>query len=168
MKCELDISNNGRSNGQTDGEKKNLNIEKPLCVCFHNTLFYVGFIVTVFEIRQLIKIENCSHFKVLLYTGSSKTKPVSSGTLRCVVGGGFTSKRGTFGNVAKLDSMLCVTYGRTPDVCYTGGSSGAIYVWVGLTLSKTIKAHEGPCFATHSLEKVRTCPCLFRNQRQLM
>ncbi|KAI0227896.1 Echinoderm microtubule-associated protein-like 6 [Lamellibrachia satsuma] len=68
-------------------------------------------------------------------------------------GGGFTSKRGTFGTVAKLDSMLCVTYGRTPDICYTGGSSGAVYVWVGLTLSKTIKAHEGPCFATHSLEK---------------
>ena len=75
-----------------------------------------------------------------------------------VVGGGFTSKRGTFGTVAKLDSMLCVTYGKTPDICYTGGSSGAIYVWVGLTLSKTIKAHEGPCFATHSLEKVGLGP----------
>ena len=54
--------------------------------------------------------------------------------------------------------MLCVTYGRTPDICYTGGSSGAVYVWVGLTLSKTIKAHEGPCFATHSLEKVGPGP----------
>ena len=149
--------------GRRDSEKKNLNIEQPLCVCFHNTLFYVGFIVSVFEIQQVIKIENLSHFK-----GSSKTEPVSPGTLRGVVGGGFTSKRGTFGNVAKLDSMLCVTYGRTPDVCYTGGSSGAIYVWVGLTLSKTIKAHEGPCFATHSLEKVGTCPGLFRSQRQLM
>jgi len=70
------------------------------------------------------------------------------------VGGGFTSSRGTFGNVAKLDNMMCVTFGSTADICYTGGGNGNIYVWIGQTLSKCFKAHDGPCFAIHSLDKV--------------
>ena len=70
------------------------------------------------------------------------------------LGGGFTSNRGTFGNVSKLDSMMCVSFGKTADICYTGGGNGSIYVWVGQTLSKVTKAHQGPCFAMHSLDKV--------------
>ena len=70
------------------------------------------------------------------------------------IGGGFTSNRGTFGNVAKLDTMLCVAFGKTADIVYTGGGNGSIYVWVGLNLSKTIKANEGPCYAMHSLDRV--------------
>ena len=69
-------------------------------------------------------------------------------------GGGFTSNRGTFGNVGKLDTMTCISFGKNQDICYTGGANGHIYVWKGKTLSKTIKAHEGPCFAMHSLDKV--------------
>ena len=69
-------------------------------------------------------------------------------------GGGFTSVRGTFGNVSSLDTMMCVTFGRTADVCFTGGGNGSIYIWQGQSLSKAIKAHEGPLFAMHSLDKV--------------
>lgn len=69
-------------------------------------------------------------------------------------GGGFTSSRGTFGNVAKLCDMLCVTFGKTPDVCYCGGSDGNVFIWNDVTLKKVVKAHEGPLFAMHSLDKV--------------
>ncbi|CAH1792746.1 unnamed protein product [Owenia fusiformis] len=68
-------------------------------------------------------------------------------------GGGFTSNRGTFGNVAKLDTMMCITYGKSPDLVYTGGGNGKVYIWSGNTLSKAVKAHDGPCFAMHSLDK---------------
>ena len=73
-----------------------------------------------------------------------------------IVGGGFTSVRGTFGSVAKLDTMTCIAFGKTAEVCYTGGENGNIYVWNGKTLAKAVKAHEGPCLAMHSLDKVST------------
>ena len=37
---------------------------------------------------------------------------------------------------------------------YSGGSDGNVFVWSGTTLQKTVKAHEGPLFAMHSLDKV--------------
>ena len=55
---------------------------------------------------------------------------------------------------------MCVSYGKTPDVCYTGGGNGSIYIWVGQTLKKAVKAHEGPCFAMHSLDKVHNVKIL--------
>lgn len=72
-----------------------------------------------------------------------------------VTGGGFTSQRGTFGSVAKLDTMLSITYGRLPQYAYSGGSTGAVYVWKGRVLERVVNVHQGPCFALHSLEKVR-------------
>ena len=69
-------------------------------------------------------------------------------------GGGFTSSRGTFGNVAKLDTMTCITFGKTAETCYTGGENGNIYIWNDKNLAKAVKAHEGPCLAMHSLDKV--------------
>ena len=71
-----------------------------------------------------------------------------------ILGGGFTSSRGTFGNVAKLCDMLCLSFGKTAEVTYSGGSDGNVFVWNGVTLQKTVKAHEGPLFAMHSLDKV--------------
>ncbi|XP_050404782.1 echinoderm microtubule-associated protein-like 6 [Patella vulgata] len=68
-------------------------------------------------------------------------------------GGGFTSNRGTLGKVAKLCDMLCVAYGKTDDICFSGGSDGNVFIWQGLTLQKVIKAHEGPVFSMHSLDK---------------
>ena len=69
-------------------------------------------------------------------------------------GGGFTSKRGTFGSAGKQETMLCVTYGRNSELVYSGGSSGKVYVWQAHALKSTIQAHEGPVFAMQILEKV--------------
>ena len=72
-------------------------------------------------------------------------------------GGGFTSKRGIFGNVSKQDTMLCVTYGKTAEVVYSGGTSGQVFVWEGNTLKEVIKAHQGTVMALQTLEKVEHC-----------
>ncbi|GFO09566.1 echinoderm microtubule-associated protein-like 6 [Plakobranchus ocellatus] len=57
------------------------------------------------------------------------------------------------GQVAKLCDMMCVSYGKAADVCFSGGSDGNVFVWQGTTLQKTVKAHDGPVFAMHSLDK---------------
>ena len=69
-------------------------------------------------------------------------------------GGGFTSKRGTFGDVGKNETMMCVTYAKIPDLVFSGGASGKVYVWQGNTLKNAVQAHEGPVFAMQVLEKV--------------
>lgn len=71
-----------------------------------------------------------------------------------ITGGGFTSSRGTFGNIAKNCDMLCLAFGKTEDVTYSGGSDGNVFIWAGTNLKKAVKAHEGPLFAMHSLDKV--------------
>ncbi|XP_078490103.1 echinoderm microtubule-associated protein-like 6 [Ciona intestinalis] len=68
------------------------------------------------------------------------------------VGGGCTSHRGVFGNIGKLDTMLCLAYGKGGKV-YTGAANGQVYIWEGNNLMRTQKAHDGPCFAMHSLDK---------------
>lgn len=70
-------------------------------------------------------------------------------------GGGFTSKRGTFGHAGKHDSMMCVTYGKNPEVVFSGGALGKVYIWQGNALQGSIQAHDGPVFAIQTLEKVR-------------
>jgi hypothetical protein len=69
-----------------------------------------------------------------------------------VLGGGFTSNRGVFGDKGKIDNMMCVTFGKTPETCYTGGGTGSVYIWNGTALLKTVAAHKGGpiftiCFA---------------------
>ncbi|XP_040207585.1 echinoderm microtubule-associated protein-like 6 isoform X1 [Rana temporaria] len=68
-------------------------------------------------------------------------------------GGGFTAKRGTFGNVAKLETMMCVAYGRAEELVFSGAATGDIYIWKDIVLLKTIKAHDGPVFAMYALDK---------------
>ncbi|XP_075781606.1 echinoderm microtubule-associated protein-like 6 isoform X3 [Pelodiscus sinensis] len=68
-------------------------------------------------------------------------------------GGGFTSKRGTFGNIGKLETMMSVSYGRIEDLVFSGAATGDIYIWKDILLLKTVKAHDGPVFAMHSLDK---------------
>lgn len=69
-------------------------------------------------------------------------------------GGGFTSKRGTFGSVGKPETLMCVTFGKNPEMMFSGGSSGKVFIWQGLTLKSAVQAHEGPVFAVQTLEKV--------------
>lgn len=70
-------------------------------------------------------------------------------------GGGFTSKRGIFGKVSKLTTMLCVAFGVEEGQCFTGGATGLVYHWVGSSLRKTVDAHKGPIFAVQRVEKVQ-------------
>ncbi|PIO35889.1 hypothetical protein AB205_0081130 [Aquarana catesbeiana] len=70
-----------------------------------------------------------------------------------LAGGGFTAKRGTFGNVAKLETMMCVAYGRAEELVFSGAATGDIYIWKDIVLLKTIKAHDGPVFAMYALDK---------------
>ncbi|KAI8515156.1 Echinoderm microtubule-associated protein-like 5 [Branchiostoma belcheri] len=59
-------------------------------------------------------------------------------------GNTFKSKRGIFGKVGKMTSMLCAEFGRTEDDVYSGGANGDIYVWSGNKLVKEVEAHNGP------------------------
>lgn len=69
-------------------------------------------------------------------------------------GGGFTSKRGTFGDVGKNETMMCLTYGKNSDQVFSGGASGKAYIWQANVLKGAVQAHEGPVFAMQVLEKV--------------
>ena len=66
------------------------------------------------------------------------------------VGGGFTSNRGIFGNLSGVENMMCITFGKLPELCYTGGGDGSIYVWNNRVLTKVIPAHNGPIFAIYA------------------
>ncbi|KAB0392183.1 hypothetical protein E2I00_008549 [Balaenoptera physalus] len=68
-------------------------------------------------------------------------------------GGGFTSKRGIFGSVGKLETMMCVSYGRMEDLVFSGAATGDIFIWKDVLLLKTVKAHDGPVFAMYALDK---------------
>ncbi|EPY88709.1 echinoderm microtubule-associated protein-like protein [Camelus ferus] len=68
-------------------------------------------------------------------------------------GGGFTSKRGIFGSVGKLETMMCVSYGRMEDLVFSGAATGDIFIWKDILLLKTVKAHDGPVFAMYALDK---------------
>lgn len=63
-------------------------------------------------------------------------------------------KRGIFGSLGKLETMMSVCYGRTDELVFSGAATGDIYVWKEPMLLKTIKAHDGPVFAMYSLDKV--------------
>ncbi|CDQ57563.1 unnamed protein product [Oncorhynchus mykiss] len=68
-------------------------------------------------------------------------------------GGGLTFKRGIFGNLGKLETMMSVCYGRSEDLVFSGSTTGDVYIWRETTLMKTIKAHDGPVFSMCSLDK---------------
>ena len=46
--------------------------------------------------------------------------------------------------------MMCITFGKLPELCYTGGANGSIYVWTNRVLTKIIPAHNGPIFAIYA------------------
>eukprot|EP00043_Microstomoeca_roanoka_P006737 m.65510 g.65510 ORF g.65510 m.65510 type:complete len:1912 (-) comp13543_c0_seq2:42-5777(-) len=67
-------------------------------------------------------------------------------------GNGFSSKRGIFGSVGKVETMLCLEFDDTGKT-YTGSSSGKICIWEDNKLIKAISAHTGPLFAIYALER---------------
>ncbi|XP_041941967.1 echinoderm microtubule-associated protein-like 5 [Alosa sapidissima] len=65
-------------------------------------------------------------------------------------GGGMISKKGSMG---KTETMLCAAFGWTEDTVFSGTCSGDICIWRDMFLMKTVKAHDGPVFSMHALEK---------------
>jgi hypothetical protein len=75
-------------------------------------------------------------------------------------GGGMTAKQGVFGkNAGKTgkQNQMCVVFGKTADVCITGGGDGSIYIWTQTALTRKVEnAHGGPVFCITAVqEKVR-------------
>eukprot|EP00111_Clytia_hemisphaerica_P009365 TCONS_00027488-protein len=70
-----------------------------------------------------------------------------------IAGGGLTSKRGTYGDVGKAETQLCVTHPKEAGTLVTGAANGKLYVWQNEVLKTCVAAHEGPVFALHALEK---------------
>ena len=85
-----------------------------------------------------------------------------------LTGGGFTSKRGSFGQKGKLETMLCATYSKTPGLIYSGAANGSVYVWENGVLDRTVEAHKGPIFAVHCLEKVTVMFCKCNNRMPIL
>ncbi len=79
----------------------------------------------------------------------------------CMVGGGFTSKRGVFGKKGTQTTMLCVDFGTVSGQTFTGGADGRVYHWEGSGLTRSVEGHKGPVFALQRVEKVgdRSIPC---------
>ncbi|CAF0987237.1 unnamed protein product [Adineta ricciae] len=71
-------------------------------------------------------------------------------------GGGMTSKQGVFGKVSGKQgkqNQMCVVFGKTVDVCITGGGDGCIYIWNQTTLLRKVdNAHTGPLFAITAVQ----------------
>ena len=57
-----------------------------------------------------------------------------------VVGGGLTSKRGTFGAQGKLDTMLCVAFGKDGSA-FSGGANGLVHQSVPSVDHATLTQH---------------------------
>lgn len=67
-------------------------------------------------------------------------------------GGGLIGRKG---NMGKTETMMCAVYGWSEEMVFSGTCSGDICIWRDMFLMKTVKAHDGPVFSMHALEKVR-------------
>ncbi|XP_023384633.1 echinoderm microtubule-associated protein-like 5 [Pteropus vampyrus] len=68
-------------------------------------------------------------------------------------GGGLIGRKGYIGTLGKTDTMMCAVYGWTEEMAFSGTSTGDVCIWRDIFLVKTVKAHDGPVFSMHSLEK---------------
>uniref|UniRef100_A0A671RXC3 Echinoderm microtubule-associated protein-like 5 n=1 Tax=Sinocyclocheilus anshuiensis TaxID=1608454 RepID=A0A671RXC3_9TELE len=65
-------------------------------------------------------------------------------------GGGLIGKKGSMG---KTETMMSAVYGWTEEMVFSGTCTGDICIWRDMFLVKTVKAHDGPVFSMHALEK---------------
>lgn len=63
-------------------------------------------------------------------------------------------RKGYIGTLGKNDTMMCAVYGWTEEMAFSGTSTGDVCIWRDIFLVKTVKAHDGPVFSMHALEKV--------------
>ncbi|XP_053521940.1 echinoderm microtubule-associated protein-like 5 isoform X5 [Artibeus jamaicensis] len=68
-------------------------------------------------------------------------------------GGGLIGRKGSIGTLGKNDTMMCAVYGWTEEMAFSGTSTGDVCIWRDIFLVKTVKAHDGPVFSMHALEK---------------
>ena len=66
-------------------------------------------------------------------------------------GGGLIGRKG---NMGKTETMMCAVYGWSEEMVFSGTCTGDICIWRDMFLMKTVKAHDGPVFSVHALEKV--------------
>ncbi|MEQ2255440.1 Echinoderm microtubule-associated protein-like 5, partial [Ilyodon furcidens] len=66
------------------------------------------------------------------------------------VGGGLIGRKG---NMGKTETMMCAVYGWSEEMVFSGTCTGDICIWRDMFLMKTVKAHDGPVFSMHALEK---------------
>lgn len=57
--------------------------------------------------------------------------------------------------MGKTETMMCAVYGWSEEMVFSGTCTGDICIWRDMFLMKTVKAHDGPVFSMHALEKVR-------------
>ncbi|XP_053730292.1 echinoderm microtubule-associated protein-like 6 isoform X1 [Synchiropus splendidus] len=68
-------------------------------------------------------------------------------------GNALTPKRGIFGKMGDLQTILCVAAAKE-DTTYSGALNGDIYVWKGLSLVRTVQAaHGAGIFSMYSCEE---------------
>uniref|UniRef100_A0A8B9D2A6 EMAP like 5 n=2 Tax=Anser TaxID=8842 RepID=A0A8B9D2A6_9AVES len=68
-------------------------------------------------------------------------------------GGGLIGRKGCIGAMGRTDTMMCAVYGWTEEMAFSGTSTGDVCIWRDVFLIKTVKAHDGPVFSMHALEK---------------
>ncbi|KAM7109602.1 echinoderm microtubule-associated protein-like 5 isoform 5-T5 [Ciconia maguari] len=68
-------------------------------------------------------------------------------------GGGLIGRKGCIGALGRTDTMMCAVYGWTEEMVFSGTSTGDVCIWRDVFLIKTVKAHDGPVFSMHALEK---------------
>lgn len=73
-------------------------------------------------------------------------------------GGGLIGRKG---NMGKTETMMCAVYGWSEEMVFSGTCTGDICIWRDMFLIKTVKAHDGPVFSMHALEKVCHKPKMF-------
>lgn len=74
--------------------------------------------------------------------------------LLLIKGGGLIGKKGYKGPKGKMETMMSAVYGWTEEMVFSGTSTGDVCIWRDLFLIKMVKAHDGPVFTMHALEKV--------------
>ncbi|KAF3830940.1 hypothetical protein GH733_002178, partial [Mirounga leonina] len=77
-------------------------------------------------------------------------------------GGGLIGRKGYVGTLGKNDTMMCAVYGWTEEMAFSGTSTGDVCIWRDVFLVKTVKAHDGPVFSMHALEKLPDHTLIFQ------
>ncbi|XP_032883277.1 echinoderm microtubule-associated protein-like 5 isoform X3 [Amblyraja radiata] len=68
-------------------------------------------------------------------------------------GGGLTGRKGCFGSMRNTETIMCVVYGWTDEMVFSGTSAGDVCIWKDMFIIKRVKAHDGPVFSMQVLEK---------------